>query len=80
MIVTSYLFPDGKFDIARLKDIEMQIGKDRLVVDVSCRRREGKWIVAMNKWQTMTDMEVTQGRTHNTVRILALTNICGRHS
>jgi hypothetical protein len=27
----------------------------------SCRRRDGKWLVAMNKWQDITDMEVTKG-------------------
>ena len=29
----------------------------------SCRRREDKWLVAMNKWQTIADMEVSKGRT-----------------
>ena len=45
----------------RLKSVSKAVGKDRLVVDVSCRRRDDKWIVAMNKWQTLTDMEVTNG-------------------
>lgn len=45
----------------RLKSVSEAVGKDRLVVDVSCRRRDDKWIVAMNKWQTLTDMEVTKG-------------------
>ena len=27
----------------------------------SCRRRGDKWFVAMNRWQTITDMEVTKG-------------------
>ncbi len=41
--------------------------RDRLVIDLSCRRRGGgggggdRWFVAMNKWQTITDMEVNQG-------------------
>jgi phosphoribosylformimino-5-aminoimidazole carboxamide ribotide isomerase len=29
----------------------------------SCRRRDDKWIVAMNKWQDLTDMEVNKGKT-----------------
>jgi phosphoribosylformimino-5-aminoimidazole carboxamide ribotide isomerase len=37
-------------------------GKERLVIDLSCRRRGEKWVVAMNRWQTMTDMEVNKGR------------------
>lgn len=34
---------------------------DQCITFVSCRRRDNKWVVAMNKWQTMTDMEVNQG-------------------
>ncbi|KAJ8481738.1 hypothetical protein ONZ51_g5824 [Trametes cubensis] len=58
VIVTSYLFPEGKFSLERLKAVCSAVGKDRLVVDVSCRKRGDKWLVAMNKWQTITDMEV----------------------
>ncbi|KAI0922532.1 hypothetical protein AcV5_009480 [Taiwanofungus camphoratus] len=60
VIVTSYLFPDAKFSLERLQTISTLIGKDRLVVDVSCRRRADKWFVAMNKWQTITDVEVNK--------------------
>ncbi|KAI0638253.1 Phosphoribosylformimino-5-aminoimidazole carboxamide ribotide isomerase [Trametes polyzona] len=58
VIVTSYLFPEGRFSLDRLKAVSAAVGKDRLVVDVSCRRRGDRWLVAMNKWQTITDMEV----------------------
>ncbi|KAI8875053.1 Phosphoribosylformimino-5-aminoimidazole carboxamide ribotide isomerase [Backusella circina FSU 941] len=60
VIVTSYLFPEAKFSLDRLVDLCEKVGKDKLVVDVSCRKRNDKWIVAMNKWQTMTDMEVNK--------------------
>lgn len=60
VIVTSYLFPGAKFSLERLQALATRIGKERLVVDVSCRRRDGKWIVAMNKWQDLTDMEVNK--------------------
>ncbi|KAI9490774.1 hypothetical protein BDB00DRAFT_836074 [Zychaea mexicana] len=60
VIVTSYLFPDARFSKERLVDLCQQVGKDKLVVDVSCRKRDNKWVVAMNKWQTMTDMEVNK--------------------
>ncbi|ORX45134.1 Phosphoribosylformimino-5-aminoimidazole carboxamide ribotide isomerase [Piromyces finnis] len=58
VIVTSWLFPDTKFSEERLKQLSEKIGKDKIVVDVSCKRVGDKWIVAMNKWQTLTDMEV----------------------
>lgn len=60
VIVTSYLFPQGNFSLARLKALSSLVGKDRLVVDVSCRRRGDQWLVAMNKWQNITDMEVSK--------------------
>ena len=34
VVVTSYLFPDAKFSLERLKELEALVGKDRLVVDV----------------------------------------------
>jgi len=46
--------------LERLKALSHAVGKDRLVVDVSCRRRGSEWIVAMDKWQTMTDMKVNK--------------------
>ena len=66
VILTSWLFTDrnGKmeFDWEKLAQISELVGKSRLVVDTSCREihREGKiaWIVAMNKWQTLTNSEV----------------------
>lgn len=60
VIVTSYLFPDGKFSLERLRALSSLVGKEHLVVDVSCRRQPGeqKWTVAMNRWQDLTDMEV----------------------
>lgn len=60
VIVTSFLFPNCKFSMERLQALENLVGKQRLVVDVSCRKRDGKWIVAMNRWQDMADMEVNK--------------------
>ncbi|KAJ7068272.1 Phosphoribosylformimino-5-aminoimidazole carboxamide ribotide isomerase [Mycena amicta] len=60
VIVTSHLFPGAKFSLERLQQLSSVIGKDRLVVDVSCRKRDKGWIVAMNKWQDLTDMQVSK--------------------
>ncbi|KAK1827105.1 phosphoribosylformimino-5-aminoimidazole carboxamide ribotide isomerase [Podospora conica] len=62
VIVTSFLFPGGAFSSARLEAVLAALGGDRgrLVVDLSCRRRDGGWWVAMDKWQTVTDMEVNR--------------------
>ncbi|KAG8863823.1 Enzyme that catalyzes the fourth step in the histidine pathway [Tulasnella sp. 330] len=60
VIVTSYLFPGARFSLERLESLASKVGNDKLVVDVSCRRRGDKWIVTTNKWQDLTDMEVNQ--------------------
>jgi phosphoribosylformimino-5-aminoimidazole carboxamide ribotide isomerase len=59
VIVTSFLFPEGRFSLSRLENLRHTVGKDKLVVDLSCRRKDGGWWVAMNKWQDITDTEVT---------------------
>ncbi|KAL2038462.1 hypothetical protein N7G274_008801 [Stereocaulon virgatum] len=63
VIVTSYLFPDAKFSMECLDAILAALEQDRkkLVIDLSCRRQGASWTVAMNKWQTLTDMEVNKG-------------------
>ncbi|KYK60050.1 hypothetical protein DCS_01184 [Drechmeria coniospora] len=62
VIITSFLFPDGQFSQPRLDAVLDALGGDRskLVIDLSCRRRGDSWFVAMNKWQTMTDMQISQ--------------------
>jgi phosphoribosylformimino-5-aminoimidazole carboxamide ribotide isomerase len=61
VIVTSWLFsPEGHFLPERLKALSATAGKDRLVIDLSCRRTpEGGWTVCMNRWQTFTDLTLT---------------------
>jgi phosphoribosylformimino-5-aminoimidazole carboxamide ribotide isomerase len=54
VIVTSYLFEDGDFAAARLAQIRQAVGRERLVVDLSCRRRGDDYVVACNRWQTLT--------------------------
>lgn len=60
VIVTSWLFDqEGKFQWDRLKQLVAEIGKERLVLDLSCRRTESGWTVAMNRWQTLTDIVIS---------------------
>ena len=63
MIITSFLFPEGKFSQERLDAVLAALGgdKEKLVIDLSCRRKANTWFVAMNKWQIITDMEVNEG-------------------
>jgi phosphoribosylformimino-5-aminoimidazole carboxamide ribotide isomerase len=60
VIVTSALFAaDGAFLSAALDALVKAIGTDKLVIDLSCRRISNGWTVAMNRWQTLTDLKVT---------------------
>ena len=59
VIATSWLFDEqARFQQSRLDELVNAVGADRLVVDMSCRATPGGWIVAMNRWQTLTDMAV----------------------
>lgn len=51
----------------RLKAVLQALGNDKskLVIDLSCRRKDDKWFVATNKWQTITDFELNQGKANN---------------
>ena len=57
----------------RLQSILQSLDNDKtkLVIDLSCRRKDGKWFVATNKWQTITDFELNQG-THPPRSLLSL--------
>ncbi|MEM1442113.1 MAG: phosphoribosylformimino-5-aminoimidazole carboxamide ribotide isomerase [Verrucomicrobiota bacterium] len=59
VIATSSLFDEeGHFQSAQLEALVREVGNEKLVIDLSCRRRDGEWIVAMNKWQTATDIHI----------------------
>ncbi|KAJ5149146.1 Aldolase-type TIM barrel [Penicillium atrosanguineum] len=62
VIITSFLFPSGKFSLERLESVLAALGgdKSKLVLDLSCRRKDNTWFVAMDRWQTITEMEINQ--------------------
>ncbi len=59
VVVTSWLFPDARFSAARAEELAEAAGPERLVIDLSCRRTARGWTVAMDRWQTLADLEVT---------------------
>lgn len=61
VILTSWLFPEGNLSMERLRRISDRVGRDRLVVDLSCRRKGPDWYVAMNRWQTVTEVKLDEG-------------------
>lgn len=58
VIVTSFIFHDGKLDMERLNALVAAVGKEHLVIDLSCRQRDGKWFVVTDKWTKFSDFEV----------------------
>ena len=59
VIVTSYVFRGGELDEERLEAMIREVGKERLVLDLSCRRLpDGRSMVVTDRWQKFTRMEV----------------------
>lgn len=54
VIVTSWVFHDGLVDEDRLKRLSTDIGPGRLVLDLSCRRRDDAYYIVTDRWQTFT--------------------------
>lgn len=59
VIVTSYLFDGDEFSWEKLIELAALIGKDRLILDLSCRKSQNGWFIATNRWQTITSTEIT---------------------
>jgi phosphoribosylformimino-5-aminoimidazole carboxamide ribotide isomerase len=56
VIVTSYVFREGKVDWGRLADLVAAVGKSRLVLDLSCRKRGTEYFVVTDRWQRFTEV------------------------
>ena len=60
VIVTSFVFDaEGHFQKSNLDALVNEVGAERIVLDLSCKAVDGGWRVAMNRWQTLTDLAVT---------------------
>ncbi len=55
VIVTSWVFHAGRIDWGRLDELVRAVGSRRLVVDLSCRRREDQYLVVTDRYQTLTN-------------------------
>ncbi|MGN0306665.1 MAG: phosphoribosylformimino-5-aminoimidazole carboxamide ribotide isomerase, partial [Lachnospiraceae bacterium] len=54
VIVTSYVFKNGEIDYGRLKALSETVGRERLVLDLSCRRKGGQYYIVTDRWQKFT--------------------------
>lgn len=56
VIVTSYVFKDGQIDFENLEKLVKEVGKSRLVLDLSCRKKNDVYYVVTDRWQKYTDV------------------------
>lgn len=66
VIVTSYVFQDGTFQEEHLKRLVEAVGKNRLVLDLSCRKRDGEYYIVTDRWQKFTNVVLNE----QTIRML----------
>lgn len=59
VIVTSYVFRDGKIDFDNLNKLVAAVGKEHIVLDLSCRRKEDTYYIVTDRWQKFTEVAVT---------------------
>lgn len=64
VIVTSWVFREGRVDWERLQQLAKTIGKEKLVLDLSCRRRGERYFVVTDRWQKFTELIVNDETLH----------------
>ena len=60
VIVTSWVFNHGRLDEERLAQLVSRVGRERLVLDLSCRKRDGLYWVVTDRWQHFTNLMVNE--------------------
>jgi phosphoribosylformimino-5-aminoimidazole carboxamide ribotide isomerase len=60
VIVTSWVFREGRVDWERLGELVKTIGKEKLVVDLSCRKRGENYFAVTDRWQKFTELPVNE--------------------
>ncbi len=60
VIVTSFVFREGRLDYNNLERMRSAVGKEHLVLDLSCRRRGDAYYIVTDRWQKFTDVELTE--------------------
>lgn len=56
VIVTSYVFKDGRLHYDRLKEMKKAVSKERLVLDLSCRKKDNAYYIVTDRWQKYTEV------------------------
>lgn len=59
VIVTSYVFRDGEIRRDNLKKLVDTVGKEQVVLDLSCRKKEDGYYIVTNRWQNFTNVKLS---------------------
>lgn len=59
VIVTSYVFRDGRVYYENLNRLAAEVGKERLTLDLSCRKKDGAYYIVTDRWQKFTKEKIT---------------------
>ena len=60
VIVTSFVFQNGQIHFENLEKINRAVGKEHLVLDLSCRHKNGEYVIVTDRWQKDTDFILNQ--------------------
>lgn len=60
VIVTSYVFRDGEIRWDCMEKLRQAVGREHIVIDVSCRTKDGAYYIVTNRWQTFTQVKLTK--------------------
>ena len=58
VVVTSYVFKDGEVQWKNLEKLAGAVGRSRVVLDVSCRKKDGKYYIVTDRWQRFTKVQL----------------------
>ena len=58
VIVTSFVFSGGSISWDNLERLVSAVGKQRLVLDLSCRAKDGRYYIVTDRWQKFTQVEL----------------------
>lgn len=60
VIVTSYVFRDGKVNYENLEKLKNEVGPEHIVIDLSCRKKEEDYYIVTDRWQKYTESRLTE--------------------
>lgn len=59
VIVTSYVFRDGEVDWKHMEKLRQEVGREHVVIDLSCRNRGGDYYIVTDRWQKYTNVKLS---------------------